>query len=55
MADTLEFSQVAFPRERFTDELIAELERTRPASWRSATATATARPRIIKHPTSSGA
>lgn len=27
MADTLEFSEVAFPRKRFTDELLSELQR----------------------------
>jgi len=31
MADTLEFSEVAFPRERFTDELIAEIEKFAPS------------------------
>ncbi|RCX08140.1 bifunctional isocitrate dehydrogenase kinase/phosphatase [Extensimonas vulgaris] len=31
MADTLEYSEVAFPRERFTDELIAEIERFAPS------------------------
>lgn len=31
MADTLEFSLVAFPRERFSDELIAEIERHAPS------------------------
>lgn len=31
MADTLEFSGVAFPRERFTDELIAEIEKFAPS------------------------
>ncbi len=31
MADTMEFSQLAFPRERFEDELIAELERETPS------------------------
>ena len=42
MADTLEYSEVAFPRVRFDDELIAEIEKFAPASWRSATATVTA-------------
>jgi isocitrate dehydrogenase kinase/phosphatase len=31
MADTLEFSEVGFPRERFTDELIAEIEKFAPS------------------------
>jgi isocitrate dehydrogenase kinase/phosphatase len=31
MADTLEYSEVAFPRERFDDELIAELEKFAPS------------------------
>ena len=31
MADTLEFSLVAFPRERFDDELIAEIEKFAPS------------------------
>ena len=31
MADTLEYSEVAFPRNRFTDELIAELEKFTPS------------------------
>ncbi len=31
MADTLEYSEVAFPRERFSDELIAEIERFAPS------------------------
>ena len=31
MADTLEFSLVGFPRERFTDELIAEIEKFAPS------------------------
>jgi len=31
MADTLEYSEVAFPRARFTDELIAELEKFAPS------------------------
>jgi isocitrate dehydrogenase kinase/phosphatase len=31
MADTLEYSEVAFPRNRFTDELIAELEKFSPS------------------------
>jgi isocitrate dehydrogenase kinase/phosphatase len=31
MADTLEFSNVAFPRERFEDELIAEIEKFAPS------------------------
>ncbi len=31
MADTLEFSDVGFPRERFTDELIAEIEKFAPS------------------------
>jgi isocitrate dehydrogenase kinase/phosphatase len=31
MADTLEYSGVAFPRERFTDELIAEIEKFAPS------------------------
>jgi len=31
MADTLEYSEVAFPRERFGDELIAEIERFAPS------------------------
>ena len=31
MADTLEYSGVAFPRERFSDELIAELEKFAPS------------------------
>ena len=35
MADTLEYSEVAFPRERFEDELIEEIRSSRPASWRS--------------------
>ena len=31
MADTLEYSGVAFPRERFSDELIAEIEQSAPS------------------------
>ena len=31
MADTLEFSEVGFPRSRFTDELIAEIQRFAPS------------------------
>jgi len=31
MADTLEYSEVAFPRTRFTDELIAEIEKFAPS------------------------
>jgi isocitrate dehydrogenase kinase/phosphatase len=31
MADTLEYSEVAFPRNRFTDELIAEIEKFAPS------------------------
>jgi len=31
MADTLEYSEVAFPRERFADELIAEIEKFAPS------------------------
>ena len=31
MADTLEFSEVAFPRERFEDELIAEIQKFAPS------------------------
>ncbi len=31
MADTLEYSEVAFPRKRFTDELIAEIEKFAPS------------------------
>jgi isocitrate dehydrogenase kinase/phosphatase len=31
MADTLEYSEVAFPRSRFTDELIAELQKFAPS------------------------
>jgi isocitrate dehydrogenase kinase/phosphatase len=31
MADTLEYTQVAFPRERFEDELVAELEKHCPS------------------------
>jgi len=31
MADTMEFSMLAFPRERFTDELIAEIEKYAPS------------------------
>ena len=31
MADTLEFSEVGFPRARFTDELIAEIEKFAPS------------------------
>ncbi|OYU43640.1 MAG: bifunctional isocitrate dehydrogenase kinase/phosphatase, partial [Burkholderiales bacterium PBB4] len=31
MADTLEYSEVAFPRERFSDELIAEIEKFAPS------------------------
>jgi isocitrate dehydrogenase kinase/phosphatase len=31
MADTLEYSEVAFPRSRFTDELIAELKKFAPS------------------------
>jgi len=31
MADTLEYSEVAFPRSRFTDELIAEIEKFAPS------------------------
>ena len=50
MADTPEYSEVAFPRDRFSDELIAEIEKFAPASSKSATAMATVRPEvIIKH------
>ncbi|MEY4139623.1 MAG: hypothetical protein RLZZ371_1805, partial [Pseudomonadota bacterium] len=31
MADTLEYSEVGFPRQRFTDELIAEIEKFAPS------------------------
>ncbi|MDP1893472.1 MAG: bifunctional isocitrate dehydrogenase kinase/phosphatase, partial [Hydrogenophaga sp.] len=31
MADTLEYSEVAFPRNRFTDELIAEIQKFAPS------------------------
>ncbi|KAH1281475.1 hypothetical protein KXX11_004254, partial [Aspergillus fumigatus] len=31
MADTLEYSQVAFPRERFDDELVAEIRKFAPS------------------------
>jgi isocitrate dehydrogenase kinase/phosphatase len=31
MADTLEYSNVAFPRERFEDELIAEIQKFAPS------------------------
>lgn len=31
MADTLEYSEVAFPRERFSDELIAEIQKFAPS------------------------
>ena len=31
MADTLEFSEVGFPRDRFTDELIADIEKFAPS------------------------
>ena len=31
MADTLEYSEVAFPRKRFTDELIADIEKFAPS------------------------
>ena len=31
MADTLEFTEVGFPRDRFTDELIAEIEKFAPS------------------------
>ena len=31
MADTLEYSEVGFPRDRFTDELIAEIEKFAPS------------------------
>jgi isocitrate dehydrogenase kinase/phosphatase len=31
MADTLEYSEVAFPRQRFTDQLIAEIEKFAPS------------------------
>jgi isocitrate dehydrogenase kinase/phosphatase len=31
MADTLEYSEVAFPRKRFTDELIAEIQKFAPS------------------------
>ncbi len=31
MADTLEYSEVAFPRDRFSDELIAEIEKFAPS------------------------
>jgi len=31
MADTLEFSEVGFPRDRFTDELIAEIQKFAPS------------------------
>ena len=42
MADTLEYSDVAFPRARFDDELIDELQQVLPASLRSSDETATA-------------
>jgi isocitrate dehydrogenase kinase/phosphatase len=43
MADTLEYSEVGFPLDRFEPGLIEEIRSSRPASSRSATATATAR------------
>jgi isocitrate dehydrogenase kinase/phosphatase len=56
MADTLEYSNVAFPRARFEDELIAELKHfCGPASSRSATATVTATSSSSSTSTSSGA
>ena len=56
MADTLEYSEVAFPRDRFSDELIAEIEKFAPASSKSATAMATGRPKSSSNTcTSSGA
>nr|WP_315397353.1 bifunctional isocitrate dehydrogenase kinase/phosphatase [uncultured Duganella sp.] len=33
MADTLEYSNVAFPRQRFTDELVAELKQCAPSQY----------------------
>ena len=40
MADTLEYSNVAFPRDRFEDELIAELQHVLPSLLEARTATA---------------
>ena len=45
MADTLEFSEVAFRASASTDELIAELRAVRPSQLEIPTETATARPR----------
>ncbi len=52
MADTLEYSEVAFPRARFDDALIAEIEKFAPSqleitdrdgdgNWRSSSSTCT--------------
>ncbi len=56
MADTLEYSLVAFPRERFSDELIEEIRRHAPSQMETATATAmAARRSSLRICTSSGA
>ena len=39
MADTLEYSDVAFPRARFDDELVAELHAVLRRAWSRRTAT----------------
>ena len=37
MADTLEYSNVAFPKKRFTEELLTELRTWRRRCWKKAT------------------
>jgi isocitrate dehydrogenase kinase/phosphatase len=50
MADTLEYSEVAFPRERFDDELIAEIQKFAPSQLEISDRDADGRTEvIIKH------
>jgi isocitrate dehydrogenase kinase/phosphatase len=50
MADTLEYSNVAFPRERFEDELIAEIQKFAPSQIEINTRADTGRQEVvIKH------
>ncbi|MDO8278626.1 MAG: bifunctional isocitrate dehydrogenase kinase/phosphatase [Burkholderiaceae bacterium] len=50
MADTLEYSQVAFPRERFDDELLAEIQKFAPSQLElAADAARGAGEVVIKH------
>jgi isocitrate dehydrogenase kinase/phosphatase len=49
MADTLEYSSVAFPRQRFDDELMAELRAVLPQPGGLGPKTATDHVEVIKH------